>query len=436
MSVDLLFELLAEHLLVVLLLSLMVLEMFKASPRLAGVLLSLTLFAACTGLIGQYSGGEGMRPVVPGEIRVDLFAVTAKEVLLGCTLLWSLAFRSSLTFKAAFLVASSALGGLLVLDSAGFIPLFIGIELLSLPAFALMVHGVGETSAAEGAFKYLLLSCVASAMLLLGIALSYGATGTLAIDTFAQGLGGPFLERTAAGLLVLCGLLFKAAVFPFHGWAPDAYGGSTMPVTALLASVTKGAVVLALVRVFGDAVLHSAIVAVVVTLSILSIFYGNLTAVRQQRFRRLLAYSSIAHAGYMLLALADTTGSRGENLLWYVAIYSAVVVVACAGFAALCPEGRDEVGGLDGAFQARPGAALLFGLAMLSLAGLPPLPGFFAKLLIFRSVIASGHLTVACIAFAGSFIGFTYYAGLFFRLFASAPWSADARGTSGLPLGD
>ena len=125
----------------------------------------------------------------------------------------------------------------------------------------------------------------------------------------------------------------------------------------------------------------------------------------------------------MLFAFVDATGSRAEDLLWYVAIYAATVILACASFVALNPGEDDGVQSLDGAFHTRPAAALVFGLAMLSLAGIPPLPGFFAKLFVFKSVIASGYLAPAVIAFVGSFIGVTYYLSLFFQLFAAGPRS-------------
>lgn len=317
-----------------------------------------------------------------------------------------------------------------MMNSAGFASLFIGVEMLSLPAFALIVHGAGRTTASEGAFKYLLLSSVATALILFGIAIAYGASGSLSIERFAAAVGGGSPYAETAGLLIACGFFLKAAVFPFHGWAPDAYASARMPVTGFLASVVKGAVVLALVRIVLAMPLDPVFASVIAVLAMLSIYFGNITAIRQRGFRRLLAYSSIAHAGYMLFAFIDKTGSRPEDLLWYVAIYAATVVVAAAAFAVLCPGDSDDVRQLDGAFAAHPAASLTFGLSMLSLAGIPPLPGFFAKLFIFNSVIASGYLVPAVIAFVGSFIGVTYYLGLFFRLFAAEALvdRVDARG--------
>jgi NADH-quinone oxidoreductase subunit N len=326
-----------------------------------------------------------------------------------------------MTFKTAFLFCSSVLGAMVVMDSAGFAALFIGIEMLSLPAFALIVLGQGRTTAAaEGAFKYLLLSSVASALFLFGASLAYGITGSLRLDLFGQLLLSAEPQAQAAILLVMSGLFLKAAVFPFHAWAPDAYAAARLPVTALMASVVKAAVILALVRVFGPLPLAKpAMTVVVATLAIVSIVYGNLAALGQPTFRRLLAYSSIAHAGYMVFALLDVTGNRAHDLLLYTAFYGLATVLACASFAVLCPGEDDRLARLDGQFARRPVASLLLAAAMLSLAGVPPLPGFFAKVFVFRSVIASGHVVAAALAFTGSFLGLAYYVGIMLRLFRS-----------------
>lgn len=416
MATDLLYGLLPDHILLGLMLVLMLFEMFRADAGIARILFAAAVLGACAILLHQLAAGYAA-DIVPGEIRVDRFALYAKLVILGSGLALGLAFPAGGTYKFWFLLSSSLLGALIMMDSAGFVSLFIGIEMLSLPAFALMVHGCGGSASAEGAFKYLLLSSVATALLLFGISLSYGSTGTLAIESFARAALSGRPQDMAAGILVMSGLFLKAAVFPFHGWAPDAYASTRIQVTALLASIVKGSVVLALVRIVSTATLDAALVLVVAVLAILSIYYGNIAAINQRSFKRLLAYSSIAHAGYMIFALVDSTQSRAEDLLWYVGIYALTTVIACASFSALCPGDGDDLQSLDGGYAARPAAALLLAFAVLSLAGIPPFPGFFAKLFIFKSVIASGFLVPAVIAFAGSFIGLVYYLGIVVRLF-------------------
>jgi NADH-quinone oxidoreductase subunit N len=416
MANDLLYGLLPSHLLLGLIALLMLLEVLRASERWARVAVIAVMVAALVALAHQAGAGYGA-PIVPGEIEIDALSLFGKAVLLACGLGLAVGFPGAGGYRFWLLAACSILGGLVILDSAGFASLFMGVELLSLPAFALVVHGRGGGVASEGAFKYLVLSSVASALMLLGISLAYGATGSLAIATWAPLLAQGGAHARAAGVLVLGGLFLKAAVFPFHGWAPDAYASARMPVTALLATVVKAAVVLALVRIVAAQPLDPTSAAIVTALALASIFFGNLAALGQRRFKRLLAYSSVAHAGYMIFALLDTTGQRTGDLLWYTAFYALATLLACAAYELLCPGDDDDLAALDGKFAQRPFAALLLGFAMLSLAGLPPFPGFFAKVFVFRSVVASGQLAPAVAAFAGSFLGLTYYLGIVLRLF-------------------
>ena len=416
MATDFFYGLLPDHLLLALIVVLMLLETLRASPRWARPVFIVALLAAGAALLQQWQAGYNVE-IISGEIRVDGFAVLGKLVVLGCGLSLALAFAARQGYKFWMLVASMVFGAMLILQSAGFASLFLGIEMLSLPAFALMVQEQGDGLAAEGAFKYLVLSSVASALLLFGISLAYGHTGTLSIAAFAQALPAGSAQVRAAGLLVLSGLFFKAAVFPFHAWAPDAYASARLQVTALMASLVKAAVVLALVRILAGLVLDPGTVWAIGALAIVSILFGNLAALGQTRFKRLLAYSSIAHAGYMIFALTDSTGSRAEDLLWYTAFYAGATLLACAAFAVLCPGEDDSLQRLDGQFTRHPVAAVLLTVAVLSLAGLPPLPGFFAKLFIFKSVVASGHLFAAILAFVGSFLGLAYYLGIVLRLF-------------------
>lgn len=427
MATDLFCALLPEHILLALILLLMTLEILGADRRIANLLFTLSVAAGCGVLLAQLGQGYGAS-VVPGEIIVDRFALLARLTILGCGLVLGLcSLTTSGTFKFWMLLSSSLLGAMIIMESAGFISMFIGIEMLSLPAFALMVHGCGASSASEGAFKYLLMSSVASALILFGLSLGYGATGNLSVADFAAALQSGGAQIMTASVIILSGFFLKAAVFPFHGWAPDAYSSAKLPVTAFLASIIKGAVVLGLVRILSTLALSPEAVIAVTILSVLSIFYGNVTAIRQVAFKRMLAYSSIAHAGYMIFALTDNTGGRVEALLYYVAVYAVTTIVACTSFSLLVDGDSDELEPLDGAFHSRPVASIFLALSVLSLAGIPPLPGFLAKFFVFKSVIASGYLVPAVLAFAGSYIGVVYYLRIVFRLFktVSLPSSAE-----------
>lgn len=433
MSADMLYGLLPDHLLLGLIVVLMLLETVRLDPRWARPVFVAFVLAALGVLLQQLGAGYSA-DILPGEIRVDRFALLAKLVVLGCGLAFAAGFDARGGFKFWLLLAAMLLGAMLVMGSAGFASLFMGIELLSLPAFALMVQGQGRTVASEGAFKYLLMSSVGTALLLFGISLAYGLSGSLAIAAFVQTLGEGSAQGLAAGLLLLCGLFLKAAVFPFHAWAPDAYASTRLEVTAVMASVVKAAVVLALVRVVLDVKLGPATTALVAPLAIASIVFGNLAALGQRRFKRLLAYSSVAHAGYMIFALLDNTGSRSSDLLWYAAFYALATVLACACFAVLSPGDDDGLDALDGQFHRHPVAALGLAFAVLSLAGLPPFPGFFAKLFIFSSAIGSGQLTAAVLAFVGSFLGLAVYLGIVMRLFRTESPSGAEASSSPAPL--
>jgi NADH-quinone oxidoreductase subunit N len=416
MATDFFYGLLPDHLVLALMVALMLLETLRADARWARPVFILGLLAAGAALLHQWQAGYAAE-IVAGEIRVDRLAVLGKLVVLGCGLAGALVFAARQCYKFWMLVTAMVFGAMLILHSAGFASLFLGIEMLSLPAFALIVQEQGQGPASEGAFKYLVLSSVASALLLFGVSLAYGLTGTLSFAAFAQALASGGAQAKAAGLLVMSGLFLKAAVFPFHAWAPDAYASARLQVTALMASLVKAAVVLALVRILQGVVLDGHTARLVGALAIVSIVFGNLAALGQTRFKRLLAYSSVAHAGYMIFALMDVTGSRGDDLLWYTAFYAGGTLLACASFAVICPGEDDSLQGLDGQFARHPVAAVLLALAVLSLAGMPPLPGFFAKLFVFKSVVASGHLLAAILAFVGSFLGLAVYLGIVMRLF-------------------
>ncbi|RNC68504.1 MAG: NADH-quinone oxidoreductase subunit N [Desulfuromonadales bacterium] len=431
MAADLLYGLLPEHLLLGLIFILMLLDMFRANRQLGGALFAAVLAVGSSLLLYQLFRGYSIE-LVPSEIVIDRFALLGRLVILGCGLVFGLcSLMQANSCKYWILLVSSLLGALIIMDSAGFASLFIGIEMLSLPAFALMVSFTGSAGTGEGAFKYLLLSSVASALILFGISLAYGVTGSLAIRAFAASLSSGGVQNLTAAFLVLSGFFLKGAVFPFHAWAPDAYAGARLQVTAFLASLVKGAVVLGLARILTSLLLNGEIVATITVLSLASIFYGNIAAIRQTTFKRLLAYSSIAHAGYMMFALADSTGARVEALLYYVSVYALTTIIACTCFSLISHGEGDSLDLLDGAFATHPVPAGVLALAVLSMAGIPPLPGFLAKVFIFKNVVASGLLLPSVLAFLGSYFGAVFYLSVAFRLFSTAPAVDDATGEVG-----
>jgi NADH-quinone oxidoreductase subunit N len=205
-------------------------------------------------------------------------------------------------------------------------------------------------------------------------------------------------------------LFLKAAVVPFHAWAPDAYEAASVPVTSYMAVIVKAAVLLAAVRLFGNAVPASPMLELVAVLPLLSIVWGNLAAMRQASLRRMLAYSSIAHAGYLFFVLLGAPEVRLQATVFYLLAYGLLNLLAFAALPAADDDReRDLLSHLRGLFHRSPFAALMIGIAMLSLAGIPPLPGFVAKFLIFKNVFAAGHTTYAVLGLVASYLGIYFY---------------------------
>jgi NADH-quinone oxidoreductase subunit N len=244
----------------------------------------------------------------------------------------------------------------------------------------------------------------------MGASLLYGSTGSLGVSSFAGALGSPDLLARTAIVMIVAAFFLKAAIVPFHGWAPDAYEAASVPSTAYMATLVKAGVLIAAARVFGTAPVVEPLVGLIAILPFVSIVWGNLTAMRQPGLRRMIAYSSIAHAGYLFFAFLGDGSGRFQAVVFYLAAYGVMNVLA---FAALPAHGndieRDKLENLKGLFARSPFAALLIGMAMLSLAGIPPFPGFVAKFLIFKNVIAAGHVTWAVLGLVGSYIGIYFY---------------------------
>jgi NADH-quinone oxidoreductase subunit N len=308
---------------------------------------------------------------------------------------------------------------------------------MSLPVYALVLLAFRRPQSAEAALKYLVLGGTATATLLMGVSLLYGSSGSLALSTFARALDSPDTMANVAVVLVLVAFFLKAAIVPFHAWAPDAYEVAAVPVTAYMATIIKAGVLLAAVRLFGTTPVTRPMADLLAILPLVSIVWGNLAAMRQQSFRRMIAYSSIAHAGYLFYALLGEGPGRFQAVAFYVLVYGLMNLLA---FAAL-PQNpddtaRDRMDNLKGLFHRDPFAALMIGVAMLSLAGIPPFPGFVAKFLIFKNVIAAGFTLYAVLGLVGSYLGIYFYLRVIQYLFMSAEEPTAVQGSPGrLALG-
>jgi len=330
------------------------------------------------------------------------------------------------------LLLSSLYGVCLLQSSDSFLTLFLGLEIMSLPVYVLVLLAYQRAQSAEAALKYLVLGGAATAMLLMGASLLYGATGSLSTLVFAQGLGSADPMARTAVVLVILAFFLKAAIVPFHAWAPDAYEGASVPVTAFMAVIVKAGVLLAVVRLFGDAVVASPMLELLAILPLVSIVWGNLAAMKQPGLRRMIAYSSIAHAGYLFYALLGGAAVRLQAVAFYVLAYGLMNLLA---FAALPPAThdleRDRLDNLKGLFHRAPFSALMIGIAMLSLAGIPPFPGFVAKFLIFKNVVAAGYTTYAVLGLVGSYLGIYFYLRVIQFMFMSADTPVTGEGKVG-----
>ena len=362
-----------------------------------------------------------------GQFSIGPASAAAKLVVLGLALPVALIARDENPGSRFYMLLLSSLYGVcLMLSADSFLTLFLGLELMSIPVYTLVVVGFHRSESAEAALKYLVLSGTASAMFLMGVSMLYGGSGSMALATFAKALVSGSPAASAGVVLILAAFFLKAAVVPFHAWAPDAYEAASVPVTAYMATIVKAGVLLAVVRLFAEAPVDRPIADLIAILPLVSIVWGNLAAMRQTSFRRMIAYSSIAHAGYLFYAFLGDGPTRFEAVAFYIVAYGLMNLLAFASLPRSDDDAaRDDLERLKGLFHRDPWAALMIGIAMLSLAGIPPFPGFVAKFLIFKNVIAAGWTTYAVLGLVGSYLGIYFYLRVIQYLFMS-PGAADA----------
>ncbi len=325
-----------------------------------------------------------------------------------------------------YALATFGAAGMSLLGMASdFLVAFIAIETMSLATYALAAYMRRGRKPAEAAFKYLVLGAISSALFLYGAALLYGATGTTLFSELGRGGGTP-LHLAGLGL-VAAGVAFKVAAVPFHAWTPDVYEGAPTPVTAFMAAGVKTAAFAVLARIFlaataGGAVAAQALGGIVSALAILTMVFGNLLALPQRSVKRMLAYSSIAHAGYLLVGIvsAAVAGAREKALagiLFYLAAYSATAIGAFAVVGALERRSRGDAEPADawdlerfsGLARKRPALAFAMAVFLFSLAGVPPTAGFVAKLYLFQAAVGAQLYGLAIVGVLTSVLGAYYY---------------------------
>ena len=327
--------------------------------------------------------------------------------------------------------------GAMVLAAAGdALTLFLGLETMSIGAYAMTAFRRSSPRSAEGALKYFLLSSFAAAILLYGFALLYCATGHTDLTSIGAAARSPMSRNpllVLGALLVLIGIVFKVSAVPFHAWTPDAYEGAPTPATTFMAVAVKASAFAMLLRVlafsFGDEAWTSWASGwppVMATLAVLTMTVANLVAGRQESVKRMLAYSSIAHAGYALVgvtSLIRNPAEAGASVLYYLLAYT-VSTAGAFGTLILCGSyGREAVSyeDLSGLGRRHPAAALAFSLFLISLAGVPPTAGFFGKWFVFKAAIDGGLYWLAIVAFVNSVIGAYYYLRVLVYMYMREP---------------
>jgi NADH-quinone oxidoreductase subunit N len=407
---DVFTAMLPEHLLLAGIVLLIGMEIVWTRPRGALTVALLVVASASAASAWLHLTGYNAAPF-PGQYSVDPAIAIAKAVVLAFAVPVLLLARDDFADGPFYpLLLSSLYGFCLLLSADSFLTLFLGLELMGLPVYVLVLLAFRRQESAEAALKYLVLGGTATATFLMGVSLIYGGSGSLAISGFAAALGSTDTMASAGVVLVLVSFFLKAAIVPFHTWAPDAYEGASVPVTAYMATVVKAGALLAVLRLMGTATLAGHAVDLVAILPLVSIVWGNLTAMRQSSFRRMIAYSSIAHAGYLFYAFLGDGAGRYQAVLFYLVAYGVMNLLAFASLPGGDDDaGRDRLAGLKGLYQRRPFAAVMIGMAMLSLAGIPPFPGFVAKFLIFKNVMAAGFTTYAVLGLVGSYLGIYFY---------------------------
>ena len=395
------------------------------------------LLVATVALIGAPSHAG---PVWGGMITEDLFASFGKAIIFPAAAIAIIAahgwFERGTEHAAeyAVLILFSAVGMGVMVSATSLITLYVGLELQSLAAYVLASYRRTDERSAEAGLKYFVLGALASGILLYGISLLYGFTGTANFTGIAAafGRGAPSIGLLFGLVFVLAGLAFKASAVPFHMWTPDVYEGAPTPVTAFFASAPKVAAVLLATRVCIEALgpATDAWRQIVIFAALASIFLGAVAAFGQTNIKRLLAYSSINNVGFALIGLA-AAGPRGTaSVLFYMAVY---IVMTLGAF--LCVLWmRDEAGrpvesiaSLSGLAQTRPAYATALAIFMFSLAGIPPLFGFWPKLMVFQAAVASGYVALAVAGILGTVVGAYYYLKIIKIMYMDEPAAPYAR---------
>jgi NADH-quinone oxidoreductase subunit N len=391
----------------------------RAEPGFAVSLMAMVALAGAAVMVATTPGGT--ETLFNGAFVNDAFARFMKILILigsGFAILLSLDYlrrEGILKFEYPVLVLISTTGMMLMVSAGGLISVYLALEMQSLALYVAAAFHRDRLRSSEAGLKYFLLGVLASGFLLYGASLVYGYTGTTQFTGIQAAVqaGGASIGLIFGLVFILAGLAFKVAAVPFHMWTPDVYEGAPTPVTAFFAAAPKVAGMALLVRVVFDA--FPGITAdwqqIIIATSIASMALGAFAAIGQNNIKRLMAYSAIGHVGYALIGLATATAYGVSSLLIYLAIYLGMTLGSFACVLAMRREAGmiEDVRELAGVSRDHPLYAFLFAMILFSLAGIPPLAGFFAKFYVFEAAIRAGMLWLAVIGVVLSVVSAYYY---------------------------
>ena len=410
----------------------------EASSRVVHWLSVLTLALAGIALSTSLANG----PVAfDGLVRADAFSAFAKAMIYAAAaaaiLLAPRYFRTDGKERPEYpvLILFSAIGMGMMVSAGDLLTLYVGLEMQSLAAYVLASFMRQDVRSSEAGLKYFVLGSLASGILLYGAALLYGFTGTTAFDGIAVAMGDGVSNGELFGMVfLLAGLAFKMSAVPFHMWTPDVYEGAPTPVTTFFGSAPKVAAMGLSVRVAIEALGPAGLdwQQIVIFVALASIILGAVAAIGQTNIKRLMAYSSINNVGFALIGLAAGTPAGVAATMSYMAIY---VVMTIGAFACILQmrdgQGRpvETIASLAGLSQSRKGLAAAFAIFMFSMAGIPPLFGFWAKFLVFDAAVAADLTALAAFGIAASVIGAFYYLKIIKTIYFDEPAAAyEAKG--------
>jgi NADH-quinone oxidoreductase subunit N len=380
----------------------------------------LVFIIGIVAILGVCLAAGGDRVLFGGSYAGDGISWLAKIIIVigtglaGAVSVGSVPIREKYNGACAALLLGAALGMMVLVSSRELVTMYVGLETSSISLYGLAAISKKDVFSLEAGIKYLVIGALSSGILLYGLALVYTATGSTTLDGIRSALAGQALAPLAAAgiILTLLGVGFKITMVPMHVWAPDVYQGAPTAVSAFISVVSKSAGFVFAIRMFSSAFADQRQLweTFVMAGAVLTMTVGNLAAIPQVNVKRLLAYSSISHAGYLLVGFLGNPSTGTSAVLFYLLVYTFANIAAFAAVIAFSSAtGSDKLEDYAGLARRNPALALVFTFALLSLAGIPPLGGFVGKLYLFSAAMERGYLWLVVVAALNSVVSLFYY---------------------------